>query len=171
MVVFVIGWYFNKPLTDILLIANHIYPQVRIWLSISDIFFWIILSLKFVYIMRNYLQNLVLSLNISCYTDDNPQFCLSMFGKLQLCLGAYRYCKATEKGPTVRWRCTKQPRGCRPKIITLNSRVICQRGVHNHWNVCTMLWIIKQGFSNIDFVWSDFVFERLVLSPSCGNSV
>ncbi|CAK1579180.1 unnamed protein product [Parnassius mnemosyne] len=63
---------------------------------------------------------------------DVPQFVTSRLGRPQLRLKGYRFCESSSFGPKVNWRCTRQPRGCRARITTVDNCIVRQEDNHNH---------------------------------------
>lgn len=64
---------------------------------------------------------------------EEPRYGVSRLGKPQLCIGEYRFCESSSRGPKVNWRCTRQPRGCRARVTTVDKCVIRHEDNHNHW--------------------------------------
>ncbi|KPJ13080.1 hypothetical protein RR48_05189 [Papilio machaon] len=53
-------------------------------------------------------------------------------GKPQLVIGKHRFCERSNNGTIVNWRCTRQPKGCRARVSTLDGCIVRFNDDHNH---------------------------------------
>lgn len=66
------------------------------------------------------------------FSDFAPIFLLTKRGNLSIQVGSYRFNRVSSKGPKYRWRCSKNPFGCRATLYTLENKIIRFERGHNH---------------------------------------
>ncbi|OWR43462.1 hypothetical protein KGM_208242B, partial [Danaus plexippus plexippus] len=62
---------------------------------------------------------------------DAVVFTVSRCGKPQLRYGQYRFSERPKTGPKTNWRCIRQAKGCRARIVTVDDNLV---KIHNHHN-------------------------------------
>lgn len=85
--------------------------------------------------LKNLLTNssyIVVNFMYVVFSDFTPIFLLTKRGNLSIQVGTYRFNRVSSKGPKYRWRCSKNPFGCRATLYTLENKIIRFERRHNH---------------------------------------
>ncbi|CAH2040306.1 unnamed protein product, partial [Iphiclides podalirius] len=64
--------------------------------------------------------------------EYSPIFTKSRRGNLVLKLGPYQFNRVNSGGPRYRWRCNRNPYGCRATVHTIHDTIVKFRREHKH---------------------------------------